>query len=309
MDLITDMEIGTIIHKNVYIRLGIVLLLHLMKVSGEVVKRQLVPTFIHQRSNNLTVHRGETAVLRCQIRNLGPKSVAWRKVSEDFPLSVGGMMYAPNDEMSVDFQQNGRYTNNTLIIKHAQPSHSGTYECQISSSIIYTYHVQLTVLKSKRYLKPSITLDGTLYPSPNQMLNLSCNATGPDRAPESIDWFHDGNLIEEKKPQWTGRTVILNYVPEVPGHSLISQLTIHGVKSTDAGIYVCRSMTPSLDMAVRTTSVMVNVLNAEKDIKKREESHTQDSTHKLPRQTDNEAVHLSSCHYIVLLALLLQTIR
>jgi hypothetical protein len=31
MDLITDMEIGTIIHKNVYIRLGIVLLLHLMK--------------------------------------------------------------------------------------------------------------------------------------------------------------------------------------------------------------------------------------------------------------------------------------
>lgn len=67
-------------------------------------------------------------------------------MSEDFPLSVGGMMYAPNDEMSVDFQQNGRYTNNTLIIKHAQPSHSGTYECQISSSIIYTYHVQLTVL-------------------------------------------------------------------------------------------------------------------------------------------------------------------
>jgi hypothetical protein len=44
-------------------------------VSGEVVKRQLVPTFIHQRSNNLTIHRGETAVLRCQIRNLGPKSV------------------------------------------------------------------------------------------------------------------------------------------------------------------------------------------------------------------------------------------
>ena len=100
-----------------------------------------------------------------------------------------------------------------------------------------------------------------MYPSPNQMLNLSCNATGSDRAPESIDWFHDGNLIEEREPQWKGRTVILNYVPEVPGHSLISQLTIHGVKSTDAGIYVCRSMTPSLDMAVRTTSVMVNVLN------------------------------------------------
>jgi hypothetical protein len=37
--------------------------------------------------------------------------VAWRKVSEDFPLSVGGMMYAPNEEMSVDFQEHGRYAN------------------------------------------------------------------------------------------------------------------------------------------------------------------------------------------------------
>ena len=120
---------------------------------------------------------------------------------------------------------------------------------------LHTSNVWISVFFS------GITLDGTLYPSPNQMLNLSCNATGSDRAPESIDWFHDGNLIEERKPQWTGRTVILNYLPEVPGHSLISQLTIHGVKSTDAGIYVCRSMTPSLDMAVRTTSVMVNVLN------------------------------------------------
>ena len=106
----------------------------------------------------------------------------------------------------------------------------------------------------------AITLDGTLYPSPNQKLNLTCNATGPV-APESIDWFHNGNLIDERKPQWQERVVILNYVPEVPGQSLISQLTINGVKATDAGVYVCRSMTPSLDTSVKTTSVMVNVLN------------------------------------------------
>lgn len=310
MDLISDMKFGVIIRKNIYIHLGIVLLLHLMKVSGEVVKRQLAPTFIHpETSTDLTVHRGDTAVLRCVVRNLGPRSVAWRKISEDFPLSVGGMMYAPNEEMSVDYQENGRLTNNTLIIKHAQPSHSGTYECQISSSSVFTYHIKLTVLETKRYHKPSITLTGTLYPSPNQKLNLSCNATGPDRAPESIDWFHNGNLIDERKPQWRDRTVILNFVPEVPGYSLISQLTVDGVKSTDAGMYICRSMTPSLDMSVKTTSVMVNVLNAEKDIKKREESHKEDVSQKLPRHDRNRTVQVTSCCYLLLVVFLLHLAR
>lgn len=53
----------------------------------------------------------------------------------------------------------------------------------------------------------------------------------------------------------------MNYVPEVPGVSLISQLTIDKVGASDAGIYVCRSMIPSEGMTVKTTSVMVNVLN------------------------------------------------
>lgn len=105
----------------------------------------------------------------------------------------------------------------------------------------------------------AITLDGTLYPSPMQKLNLTCNATGATRAPEKIDWFHNGNLIEERK--WNNRVFISNFIPEDPGNSLISQLTIEGVKASDAGIYVCRSLTPSFNSNVKTTSVMVNVLN------------------------------------------------
>ncbi|XP_052101382.1 roundabout homolog 2-like [Mytilus californianus] len=309
MDLTNDMEIGVIIHKNIYVRLGIVLLLHLMKVSGEVVKRQLIPTFIPLTPRDQVVHTGDTVLLRCQIRNLGPKSVSWRKISEDFPLTIGDMMYAPNPEMSVDFVRSGRITNNTLIIKRVKPSHSGTYECQISSANIYTYHVTLEVLNTRRYTEPSITLDGTLYPSPNQKLNLTCNSTGNDRSPEKIDWFHNGNLIAENKPQWRNRAVIVNYVPEVPGVSLISQLTIDKVGASDAGIYVCRSMTPSEGMTVKTTSVMVNVLNAEKDIKKREDGHTQDTSHKLSRQDSNKTVRLSSCFYLILLGLLFQIVK
>lgn len=57
------------------------------------------------------------------------------------------MMYAPNEEMSIDYHENDPITTSiNLIIKRANPSHSGTYECQISAANVYTYHVNLTVL-------------------------------------------------------------------------------------------------------------------------------------------------------------------
>lgn len=107
----------------------------------------------------------------------------------------------------------------------------------------------------------AISLDGSVYLSPKQRLNLTCNATGTMRAPESIDWFHNGILIEERKAQWQNRTVIFNRIPEVPGLSLISQLTIEHAKTEDAGVYVCRSMTPWTDTGVETTSIIVHILN------------------------------------------------
>lgn len=46
-------------------------------VSGEVVKRQLIPSFIPIIPRDQVVHTGDTVLLKCQIRNLGPKSVSW----------------------------------------------------------------------------------------------------------------------------------------------------------------------------------------------------------------------------------------
>lgn len=57
-------------------------------------------------------------------------------------------MYAEIEEMSVDVTRYPKYdrVQTDLIIKHAQPTHSGLYECQISSTKIYNYIVQLNVL-------------------------------------------------------------------------------------------------------------------------------------------------------------------
>lgn len=81
------------------------------------------------------------------------------------------------------------------------------------------------------------------------------------RAPEYIDWFHNGDLIDVKKVQWRNRVAFFNRIPETPGRSLISQLTIEHATTEDAGVYVCRSVTASTDSDVETTSITVHILN------------------------------------------------
>jgi hypothetical protein len=51
------------------------------------------------------------------------------------------------------------------------------------------------------------------------------------------------------------------WTPEVPGRTLISILTVEQVNPSDAGVYICRSMTPTNNRAVDTTSIIVHILN------------------------------------------------
>jgi hypothetical protein len=37
-----------------------------------------------------------------------------------------------------------------------------------------------------------------------ETLNLTCNATGAERAPGGVDWFHDGIIIRPHDDRWKG---------------------------------------------------------------------------------------------------------
>ncbi|KAJ8303952.1 hypothetical protein KUTeg_017535 [Tegillarca granosa] len=189
MDYIEDMESLSVIFRYSVFRLGILIIILFAKASCGGGKRQPEPRFLDSKTN-LTKYRDETAVLECLIEHLGPKTVAWRKVSEDFPLSVGDMMYAPNDDMSIKVRKRSRDINKKV-----------TYE-------------------------PVINLTGTEYVDKDQKINLTCNATGADRAPSDIDWFHEGNRIYTNNKKWRNRIEITKYKPEIPGRSLISSLII-----------------------------------------------------------------------------------
>lgn len=244
----------------------IILLFLFVEVSGRNrYKKYIEPSFV-QEPNNITVYKGQTAVLKCTVENLGPKTVVWRRMSPNIFLTIGEKMYAEIEEMSVDVTRLPKYdrVQTDLIIKHAQPSHSGLYECQISSTKIYNYIVQLNVLDTQPVFEPALTINGTVYVSKYSNINLTCNATGALRAPEDIDWFHNGLKIRQNDPQWRHRTYIYKYQQEVPGRSLVSILTVERSEERDAGTYICRSSDKD------TQSITVHVLNADKGVQKRE---------------------------------------
>lgn len=121
-------------------------------------------------------HYTQNIVKFCSISNCTPNfiqfyyiyyitfQVVWRRMSPNIFLTIGEKMYAEIEEMSVDVTRLPKYdrVQTDLIIKHAQPSHSGLYECQISSTKIYNYIVQLNVLgkygEGSRYWRHQIGL-------------------------------------------------------------------------------------------------------------------------------------------------------
>jgi len=87
----------------------------------------------------------------------------------------------------------------------------------------------------------AVELTGTAYLDINQKVNLTCNATGVIRAPEDVDWFHNGNIIDHHDNMWGQRLTISKQIPQIPGRWLISELIIEKSTLKDQGMYICRS--------------------------------------------------------------------
>ncbi|XP_048737089.2 hemicentin-1-like isoform X2 [Ostrea edulis] len=247
-----------------------VLFLVVVSVAAFSYKRQVPPSFLDTGRRNITVPRGGLAELRCRIRNLGPKEVAWRKLSMDYPLTVGTFVFEKDDHISVDHQDiSDDIAEWNLIIKRVEPRHSGTYECQISSTRVLTYHVHLHILDTSVEDESAIDLDGTKYVNLNDPITLTCNATFGKDALSSVqvDWFFNGEIIKSGDPRWLNRLRIAQYITS-DGRTIVSQLHISHSLKRDDGQYVCRTIN-YMNGRQETDSMDVIVLNTNKDISKR----------------------------------------
>ncbi|KAK3098148.1 hypothetical protein FSP39_016643 [Pinctada imbricata] len=153
------------------------------------------------------------------------------------------MIFMENQGIDISRQRiSDRITRWDLVIKRVQKTDAGSYECQVSSVVPIKYLIQLNVI-------------GSAYVNLYQRINLTCNASGIERAPEDIDWFHKGHKISQKNRHWRNRFQIVKFTPEAMGRSLISRLIIDHGLAKDRGVYICRSSD------LQTTSIVVHVLN------------------------------------------------
>lgn len=263
------MAIRFLIYKKDLIH--VLFLTFLVSVRAYNYKRQVRPTFLDTGRRNITVAKGGLAELRCRIRNLGPKEVAWRKLSMDYPLTVGTFVFEKDDHISVDHKTlSSDVAEWNLVIKRAQPKHSGTYECQISATNVLTHHVHLHVLDSPSGVESAIELGGTKYVNLYDPITLTCNATfGRDALSSAqVDWFHNGQIIKSSDSHWSNRLRIAQYIAS-DGRTIISELRITHSVHEDDGRYVCRT-TNYVNDRQETDSIDVIVLTtANKDISKR----------------------------------------
>lgn len=228
------------------------------------VKREATPYFL-KTPTNITVHEGELAVLKCHIAKLGPKMVVWRKLPDDFPLTIGEMTFSEADDMTISHAKLSRSSSTwDLMIKDVKPQHAGVYECQVSANHLIAQYVSLNVIE-RSSLTPDLQMKGTKFVNMGQQIHLLCNASGINRAPEKIDWFFKGSRIHPSNPRWKGRVEILKHT-SIPGRYFISELFIEQSTIADQGDYVCRSS----DLIVN--NLKVHVLNADTDNKTRRDS-------------------------------------
>ncbi|XP_053405719.1 lachesin-like isoform X2 [Mercenaria mercenaria] len=210
--------------------------------------RTPAPDFLHTPSN-VTFHRGELAVLRCSVYNLGTKTIVWRRTDSSFPLTSGTMVVVADDRLQIGHVQ---YKNQwDLMIKNVQPEDAGIYECQVASRDKTVRRlVQLSVIDPESDI-PEIKISEEQYVERGDPIVLQCNATGEYYPPDEMDWFRNGQKVDSSRK--SGIRILKQL--SILKRTFSSNLKIDRAKMTDGGTYVCR--TSSMQIA----STKVHVLN------------------------------------------------
>lgn len=216
------------------------------------------PKFL-QTESNYTYHKGERAILYCSVKNLGTKTISWRRANETSFLTIGTLTLTADKRFEVAHTEES--TDWNLMIANLSTEDSGAYECQISSvDRDLRKEVYLTVKDEYSYGDPRISITGTLHVDRGNNLMLVCNASGAMYPPDSIDWFKDGSKIMADR----AKKIEIRKNFSFHARTITSILTKSDVTMSDTGTYSCRTSD------IQVTSVSVQVLNTDKKSIKRD---------------------------------------
>ncbi|RUS83269.1 hypothetical protein EGW08_008949 [Elysia chlorotica] len=223
--------------------------------------------------SDIRVLQGSKAVLPCTVQYLGTRQISWQKVGNEHLLSIGTEIWVKDENLRVEHHLWPADVGDwNLVFEETRLEDSGEYECQVISTEKLTHRVRLSVVV--------INIEGKKFVEHGQTVYLRCNTTEGDRVPEDVDWFKDGDKIDDTLYP---KVFITKHRSEVT-KSLVSELMITSGTSKDTGTYICRSSSQLI------ASIEVNVLIADSANVKRGTgtSHTQVGTH----QNDENAAIL-----------------
>lgn len=199
--------------------------------------------FFH--SPNYTIVQAQTrttAILHCEVTNIGNNTVTWKRRRDYKILTFGMLTYSSDSRFFTRPERNGKDW--CLHIKYVQPDDAGLYECQVTSHPPASIFVDLQLVEARAEIvggPDKIVKSGS-------SLVLSCVLRRSTEQPVYIFWYHGERMI--------------NY--DVGGGATVrhgrqsSELLIPKADVQHAGNYSC---VPS---NARPVSVNVHVLHNEK---------------------------------------------
>jgi Immunoglobulin V-set domain./Immunoglobulin I-set domain. len=170
------------------------LIFNVLFISAALIgERSSKPYFVDNNQLEVNATFGETAFLRCKVRDLGSNTVVWLRERDLHILTYDVYTYTSEDQFeSLHANDSDEWV---LKIRHSQAKDSGTYACQVSSEpyISQDYHLNIIIPKTK------VLGDAEQYFYTGGIISLTCLVLEMDdsEADDMMDlfWFRGDEML------------------------------------------------------------------------------------------------------------------
>ncbi|KAI9557655.1 hypothetical protein GHT06_017483 [Daphnia sinensis] len=190
---------------------------------------------------NVTASLGQTAFLRCRLKN-SQHQVTWIRIRDWHILTSGVLTYTADARFRVKHSES-EASEWTLEIKFLQKRDEGTYYCQIptrTGAAVHAFHLHIASPQAV-ILGGQVSHVDILTPS----LTLVCIVDNTPDPPQVIFWYHNGTLLTDGQYPEAGvgggsSGLISSHLTLTPSRTM-SMLTLHHIQHIHSGNYTCRA--------------------------------------------------------------------